>query len=64
MAQTATVKYQIATYSGEVEVHGIDENDDNDHIIARAKAQLRRQSGGCSLPMAYESWKITDRREQ
>ncbi len=61
MAQTATVKYQIATYTGEVEVYGVDENDDNDHIIARAKAQLRRQGGGCSLPMYYESWKIIER---
>jgi hypothetical protein len=56
---TATVKYQMATYSGEVEVN-CDSNDDNDQIISQAKAILRREAGG-SLPYGYESFKVTDR---
>jgi len=58
--QTAIVEYQIATYSGKIEV-SCDENDENEFIIARAKNQLRRDAGG-SLPYGYESFKITDRR--
>ena len=57
---TAIVKYQIATYSGEVEV-SCDPDDDNDVIIAKAKRILRNRAG--SLPFGYESWKVIDRYE-
>jgi hypothetical protein len=50
------VKYQVATYSGFVSVR-VSEDDDNDTIIAKAKAKLRRQSGG-TLPFGYQSFKI------
>ncbi len=50
------VTYQIATYSGEVFVNA-DENDDDDTIKARARAELKRRSGG-SLPYGYESFKV------
>ena len=32
----ATVKYQVATYSGEVQVN-CDENDEDEYIIAKAQ---------------------------
>ena len=51
-----TVKYQVATYSGEIDVY-CDENDDNEEIISQAKVILRRQAGG-SLPYGYESFKV------
>ncbi len=57
--QIATVKYQIATYQGEVTVT-CHENDENDIVIAKAKAQLTRQVG--PLPFGYENWDITERR--
>jgi hypothetical protein len=49
-----TVKYKVATYSGEVTVY-VDENADQDHIIAKAKQQLTRNG---PLPFGYESWRI------
>jgi len=52
----ATVKYQVATYSGEIVV-ACDIDADNDTIIARAKSILRRNTGG-SLPFGYESFKV------
>lgn len=55
-----TVKYQVATYSGEVTVI-CDEDDDNEQVTGQAKAQLRRDSGGF-LPYGYESFKIIDSR--
>jgi hypothetical protein len=55
----ATVKYQVATYSGEVQVN-CDENDDDEFIIARAKRIVTKRSGG-SLPFGYESWKVVER---
>jgi hypothetical protein len=64
MTQIATVKYQMASYEGEEIVCGVDENDDNDHIIARAKGQMRRRDTMPSMPMYYESWKVVDRREE
>ena len=51
----ATVKYQIATYQGEISVN-CNENDDNEHIIAKAKRMLLNKVG--SFPIGYESWKI------
>jgi hypothetical protein len=54
----AIVKYQIATYSGEVNVP-CDPDDDNDVIIAKAKRILRNRAG--SFPFGYESWKVVDR---
>jgi hypothetical protein len=59
--QTATVKYQIATYAGEIHVSGIDEDDDNDRIIAKVEQQLRREIG--ALPLGYQSFKVIDRQE-
>jgi hypothetical protein len=55
MIKLATVEYQIATYSGSVEVPAYP-NDDNDILIARAKAQLRRQTG--PLPLGSQSFKV------
>lgn len=56
---TATVKYQIATYSGTVEVD-CDPDDDNEYIIAKAKVQLRRRAG--SFPLGYQSFEVIDRK--
>lgn len=55
---TAVVKYQIATYSGEITVL-CEQNDENEVIIAKAKRILTRQAKG--LPFGYENWKIVDR---
>lgn len=55
----ATVKYQIATYSGEVQVN-CNENDEDEVIIAKAKRIVTQRSGG-SLPFGYESWKVMER---
>lgn len=52
-----TVKYQIATYSGEVKVN-CDENDDNDIIIANTKRILRSKAG--SFPIGYQSWEVIE----
>ena len=56
---TALVKYQVATYSGEVEV-SCHEDDDNEDIIRKAKVIERRRFGG-SFPYGYESWKVVER---
>jgi hypothetical protein len=47
----ATVKYQVATYSGEVQVN-CDENDEDEYIIAKAKRIVTQRAGG-SLPFGY-----------
>lgn len=59
--QTATVEYQVATYSGEVKVT-CDENDENDVIIAMAKRQLVRESGGVALPFGYQRFTVVNRQ--
>lgn len=56
----STVKYQVATYSGEVKVYGVDPNDDSETVCARARAQLARRSGG-SIPFGSESWREVSR---
>lgn len=55
----ATVKYQVATYSGEVQVN-CNENDEDEVIIAKAKRIVTQKAGG-SLPFGYESWKVVGR---
>lgn len=54
------VDYQIATYSGKVEVE-CDEDDGNDVVIAKARERLRRESCG-SLPFGCESFNVESRR--
>ena len=49
------MKYQIATYRGEIVVW-CDENDENDRVIAKAKAILRRKAG--PLPLGYEHYEV------
>lgn len=56
---TATVKYQVATYSGEVQVN-CNENDEDEHIIAKAKRIVTQRFGG-SLPFGYQSYKVVNR---
>ncbi|MPL74367.1 hypothetical protein SDC9_20239 [bioreactor metagenome] len=56
---TATVKYQVATYSGTIQVN-CDENEEDDFIIARAKRKLG-QKCGVPFPFGYESWKVIKR---
>ena len=41
----ATVKYQVATYSVEVQVY-CDENDDDEYIIAKARRIVTQKAGG------------------
>lgn len=55
----ATVKYQVATYSGEVKVN-CDKNDEDEYIIAKAKRMITQRSGS-PLPFGYESWKVVER---
>jgi len=51
----ATVKYQIATYSGTINVN-CSEDDEDTQIVAKAKTRLRKQSG--EFPFGYQSFKI------
>lgn len=53
----ATVKYQVATYSGKVKVN-CDKDETREVIIVKAKRKLINEVG--SLPFGYESWKIID----
>lgn len=48
--QKVTVKYQVSIYIGQVEVM-CNENDKNEHIIAKARQILRRRGG--ALPFGY-----------
>jgi len=52
----ATVKYQIATYLGTIDV-SCEPDDDNEIIIAKTKQILRKKYG--EFPLGYESFKIT-----
>jgi hypothetical protein len=58
---TSTVRYQVAAYAGTIEVHNVDENDETDYVIARAKRDLTRKSGG-SLPVGVQCFKEVERR--
>ena len=49
-----TLRYQVATYSGEITVL-CHEDTDSDTVKALARGQLRRKAGG-SLPLGYESY--------
>jgi len=53
---TAKVHYQIATYSGYELVYNVDPNDENEHIIARAKKQLTQKAG--FLPYGSQSFRV------
>ena len=61
----ATVQYDVGTYSGQVTV-ACSDGDDDAEIIAQAKAQLRRRSGGSYYPgdVCYESWRVLSRGGQ
>jgi hypothetical protein len=50
------VKYQIATYSGVIEVSA-NEDEDNDSIISKAKQVLKRKIG-TDFPFGYQSFKV------
>lgn len=49
------MRYQIATYSGEVTVNA-EADADSDHIIALAKRKLRAEAG--EFPFGYQSWRV------
>jgi hypothetical protein len=56
----ATVAYQIGTYSGRIEVN-CGPDDDQDDVIASAKAALKRKCGGTGIypgGPCHESWRI------
>lgn len=55
----ATIKYQIATYSGNVVVN-CNENDSDETIIAKAKSILRHRVG--FFPFGYQSWKVISKK--
>ena len=52
----STVKYQVATYSGEEKVYNVDPNDESETVTARARGQVMRRSGG-TFPFGAESWR-------
>jgi hypothetical protein len=52
-----TVKYNIGTYSGEVEVT-CEPEDDNEQIIAKAKKLLKQKVGSYPAGMYYEHYKV------
>jgi hypothetical protein len=49
-----TVRYQVATYSGTVEVI-CDDDDDSEIVYARARGKLSKNA---PLPLGYQSFKI------
>jgi len=51
----ATVKYQVATYSGTIQVN-CGENDEKEYIEAKAKRLLSERCGG--LPLGYERFEL------
>ena len=57
---TATVKYQIGTYAGTVQVN-CNPEDEAETIIARAKRILRNRAGSFPAGIYNESWRITNR---
>jgi len=59
---TATVKYRIGTYQGTITVN-CQECEDAESIIARAKALLKKRSGGYPLGLYSESYKIVKQTE-
>jgi hypothetical protein len=54
------VHYEIATYEGDLVV--ADEDADREHVIARARAQLRQRCG--HLPFGAERWVVERDAEQ
>lgn len=50
------VKYQIATYSGIIDVYA-NKDDDHDTIISKAKRALIKKIG-TDLPFGYQSFKV------
>lgn len=58
---SATVKYQVGTYEGTIQVPS-DSDDDDDVIISRAKRKLFSPSGIMyGMGMCYEHYEIVDR---
>ena len=62
MRQITIVKYQIATYSGEIQVYS-DENDTDEEIKATARHQLSKSSPG-GLPLGYQNFEIVSRKNR
>lgn len=55
-----TVRYQIATYSGEIEVY-TDLNADQETAISKARQQLKRKAG--EFPFGIQTFTVVDRTE-
>jgi uncharacterized protein YdhG (YjbR/CyaY superfamily) len=53
---TYEVDYQVATYSGTLTLHDVDDDAEVDQVKAMARAKLRQKAGG-SLPFGYEHFK-------
>lgn len=51
----ATIKYQIATYSGTVDVYCDPATDDNEVLFARAKKELSKNA---PLPIGCERYEV------
>jgi len=58
--QRCVVRYQVATYSGE-EIVYCNANDETEHIVAKAKKQLKSKSG--EFPFGYQSFKVIERED-
>jgi hypothetical protein len=61
--QTVRVQYDVGTYTGEVMLYGVDPNEEDETVIARARKLVTRNAGG-SLPFGAQSWKILSRTEE
>jgi hypothetical protein len=59
MLAIATVKYQVSTYRGEVQVN-CNEDDEDFVIIAKAKRILIRRVG--PLPFGYRYFKVSKKQ--
>ena len=59
--QVATVRYQIATYSGTIRVYFEDGDTEDDEIISRAKRHLRQRIG--VFPLGMHWFEVTGRMD-
>jgi hypothetical protein len=60
--QTAIVKYKIGSHGGKLNVL-VDDNDPDEVVIDKAKAQLFKEAGSV-LPMENVSFTIVDRIDE
>lgn len=59
MIRVYTVYYAVAGYSGTIKVFTDPSEEDEERVLAKARALLRRKAGG-TLPFGTASYKVVD----